>query len=144
MALTRTRQITVKSPADIAKMRRAGRIVAEVLALVESELRPGISTGELDRLAERHIRAAGAIPSFMGYPGSNPRKPFPASICISIDDEIVHGIPGERTIRAGHGRLDRRRRHRRRLARRRGADLLRRRRATDHHPRADRGAPAWP
>lgn len=101
MAVARARQITVKSPADIAKMRRAGRIVAEVLALVESELRPGISTGELDRLAERHIRAAGAIPSFKGYPGNNPRKPFPASICISIDDEIVHGIPGERTIRPG-------------------------------------------
>jgi methionyl aminopeptidase len=101
MAVARARQITVKSPADIARMRRAGRVVAEVLALVESELRPGISTGELDRLAERHIRAAGAIPSFKGYPGNNPRKPFPASICISIDDEIVHGIPGERTIRPG-------------------------------------------
>jgi methionyl aminopeptidase len=82
-------------------MRRAGRIVAEVLALVESELRPGISTGELDRLAERHIRAAGAIPSFKGYPGADPRRPFPASLCISIDQEIVHGIPGERVIHDG-------------------------------------------
>ena len=101
MALTRTRQITVKSASDIARMRRAGRVVAEVLALVESELRPGISTAELDRLAERHIRASGATPSFKGYPGANARRPFPASICISIDDEIVHGIPGERTIRDG-------------------------------------------
>ncbi|HEX7471910.1 MAG TPA: M24 family metallopeptidase, partial [Candidatus Limnocylindrales bacterium] len=101
MAVARARQITVKSAADIDHMRRAGRVVAEVLALVESELRPGISTAELDRLAERHIRSAGATPSFKGYPGADPRRPFPASICISIDDEIVHGIPGERTIREG-------------------------------------------
>lgn len=93
--------VTRKSKAEIEKMRRAGRIVAEVLALVESELRPGVSTGHLDRIAEAHIRAAGAIPSFKGYPGVNPRRPFPASLCISIDDEIVHGIPGERTIRDG-------------------------------------------
>ena len=101
MAVARSRQIMLKSPAEVARMRRAGRVVAEVLALVEQELKPGVSTGELDRLAERHIRKAGAIPSFKGYPGVNPRRPFPASICISIDDEIVHGIPGERTIRAG-------------------------------------------
>ena len=79
MAVARSRQLTVKSPAEIARMRRAGRVVAEVLALVESELRPGVSTGELDRLAERHIRRSGAIPSFLGYPGANPRRPFPAT-----------------------------------------------------------------
>ena len=101
MAVARSRQVIVKSPSEIAVMRRAGRIVAEVLALVESELRPGVSTAELDRLAERHIRAAGAIPSFKGYPGANPRRPFPGSICISIDNEVVHGIPGERVIRDG-------------------------------------------
>jgi methionyl aminopeptidase len=93
--------ITRKSRAEIERMRRAGRIVAEVLELVGSELRPGVSTAHLDRLAEDHIRAAGAIPSFKGYPGINPRRPFPGSICISIDDEIVHGIPGERVIREG-------------------------------------------
>jgi methionyl aminopeptidase len=97
--------ITRKSRTEIEKMRRAGRIVAEVLALVESELKPGITTGHLDRLAERHIRAAGAVPSFMGYLGSGrygrgPRA-FPASTCISIDAEVVHGIPGERVIRDG-------------------------------------------
>jgi methionyl aminopeptidase len=101
MAIARPRQVMVKSQSEIATMRRAGRVVAEVLALVESELRPGISTAELDRLAERHIRAAGATPSFKGYPGANARRPFPASICISIDNEVVHGIPGERTIRDG-------------------------------------------
>jgi methionyl aminopeptidase len=82
-------------------MRQAGRIVAEVLALIEEELKPGVSTAELDRLAEAHILRSGATPSFKGYPGLNPRRPFPASVCISIDDEIVHGIPGERTIRTG-------------------------------------------
>jgi methionyl aminopeptidase len=97
--------ITRKSPREIEQMRRAGRIVAEVLALVESELKPGVSTGELDRLAERHIRAAGATPSFKGYLGGGrygkgPRA-FPASTCISIDSEVVHGIPGERRIREG-------------------------------------------
>ena len=97
--------ITRKSRREIEQMRRAGRIVAEVLALVESELRPGVTTGHLDRLAERHIRAAGATPSFLGYLGGGRygRGPdaFPASTCISIDDEVVHGIPGERVIRAG-------------------------------------------
>ena len=86
-------------------MRRAGRIVAEVLALIEDELRPGVSTGHLDRLAERHIRSAGAIPSFKGYLGGGKygksARAFPASTCISIDTEVVHGIPGERTVRDG-------------------------------------------
>jgi methionyl aminopeptidase len=97
--------VTRKSPAEIEKMRRAGRIVAEVLALVESELKPGVTTGHLDRLAERHIRGAGAVPSFKGYLGGGKygKGPhaFPASTCISIDSEVVHGIPGERTIRDG-------------------------------------------
>ena len=97
--------ITRKSASEIEKMRRAGRIVAEVLALMESELRPGVSTGHLDELAERHIRAAGATPSFKGYLGGGKYgkgpNAFPASTCISIDSEVVHGIPGERTVRAG-------------------------------------------
>jgi methionyl aminopeptidase len=91
--------VTRKSRREIDKMRVAGRIVAEVLALVESELKPGVSTGHLDRLAERHIRSAGAIPSFKGY--GHKSNPFPASLCISIDDEVVHGIPGDRIIRDG-------------------------------------------
>ena len=91
--------VTRKSRREIDKMRQAGRIVAEVLALVEGELKPGVTTGHLDRLAERHIRAAGAVPSFKGY--GHPSNPFPASLCISIDSEVVHGIPGERSIRDG-------------------------------------------
>jgi len=97
--------ITRKSAREIEQMRRAGRIVAEVLALIESELRPGVTTGHLDDLAERHIRASGAIPSFKGYLGGGRYgkgpKAFPASTCISIDSEVVHGIPGDRTVRAG-------------------------------------------
>lgn len=73
-------------------MRRAGRIVADVLALMEQELRPGVTTAHLDTLAEAYIRKAGAKPSFKGYRG------FPGSICVSIDDEVVHGIPGARVI----------------------------------------------
>jgi methionyl aminopeptidase len=91
--------VSRKSRREIEKMRTAGRIVAEVLALVESELKPGVSTAHLDRLAERHIRSSGAVPSFKGY--GHRSNPFPASLCISIDDEVVHGIPGERRIRDG-------------------------------------------
>jgi methionyl aminopeptidase len=87
--------ITRKSRAEIATMRRAGRVVAEVLALAEEALRPGVSTAHLDAIAEAHIRRSGATPSFKGYHG------YPSSICISIDREVVHGIPGDRIIRDG-------------------------------------------
>jgi methionyl aminopeptidase len=98
--------ITRKSKAEIAKMRSAGRIVAEVLALMEESLAPGVSTAELDRIAERHIRSAKGTPSFLNYLGGrryDARDPhaYPASTCISIDDEIVHGIPGDREVKAG-------------------------------------------
>jgi methionyl aminopeptidase len=93
--------VTRKSRMEIDRMRRAGRVVGEVLDRIEAELRPGVSTAHLDAIAEAHIRASGGTPSFKGYPGINPKRPFPASVCISIDDEIVHGIPGQRTIRAG-------------------------------------------
>ena len=76
-------------------MRRAGRVVADVLALMEEELKPGVTTAALDTVAEEYIRKAGARPSFKGYRG------FPASICVSIDDEVVHGIPGSRKIEEG-------------------------------------------
>jgi len=76
-------------------MRRAGRIVADVLALTEEGLRPGVTAIELDARAEEYIRRAGATPSFKGYHG------FPGSICVSINEEIVHGIPGPRVIEEG-------------------------------------------
>lgn len=77
-------------------MRHAGRIVADVLAAVEEELKPGVTTAALDAVAENYIRKAGARPSFKGYRG------FPACICVSIDSEVVHGIPGNRVIEEGH------------------------------------------
>jgi methionyl aminopeptidase len=80
---------------EIELMRRAGRIVADVLAAVEEELKPGVTTATLDTVAESYIRKAGARPSFKGYRG------FPASICVSIDSEVVHGIPGNRVIQEG-------------------------------------------
>jgi len=93
--------VTRKSRHEIATMRRAGRIVAEVLDLLEENLRPGVTTAALDRLAEEHIRRSGATPSFKGYPGPAHPRPFPASVCISIDDEVVHGVPGDRVVREG-------------------------------------------
>ena len=87
--------ITRKSPAEVALMRRAGAVVAEVLALVEELAVPGASTAEIDAAAERHILAAGASSNFKGYHG------FPSVICLSIDNEVVHGIPGEREIKLG-------------------------------------------
>ncbi len=93
--------VTRKSRSEIERMRRAGRVVAEVLDLIEAALAPGMSTAELDAMAEAHIRSVGATPSFKGYPGINPNRPFPASVCISIDNEIVHGIPGDRQLREG-------------------------------------------
>lgn len=87
--------VTRKSEREIAAMRTAGRIVAEVLARLEPEVRAGATTADLDRIAEEMIRAAGATPSFKGYRG------YPASICVSINDEVVHGIPGARRIRKG-------------------------------------------
>ncbi|HEX9609358.1 MAG TPA: type I methionyl aminopeptidase [Candidatus Limnocylindria bacterium] len=81
---------TVKRATEIDRMRQAGTILAGILEVLRVELRPGVSTGDLDAIAERMIRDAGAVPSFKGY-GSNP--PFPGSICASINDEVVHGIP---------------------------------------------------
>jgi methionyl aminopeptidase len=87
--------IILKSPEEIETMRRAGRIVAATRARVVAAVRPGITTGELDAIAEADIDSQGAIPSFKGYRG------FPASICTSINEEVVHGIPGSRELRQG-------------------------------------------
>src|SRR3972149_3085016 len=87
--------VTIKRPEEIASMRRAGAILVDVLEALERELRPGITTAALDRIAEEIIIDAGAVPSFKGY-GTNP--PFPASICASVNDEVVHGIPSPRRL----------------------------------------------
>jgi methionyl aminopeptidase len=93
------RRVTLKSPAQIERMALAGSIVADVLDRIESDLRPGLTTAELDAMADQIIREAGAIPSFIGVPGR--LGPYRHASCISIDDEVVHGVPGRRRIEAG-------------------------------------------
>ncbi|MCY0882185.1 MAG: M24 family metallopeptidase, partial [Firmicutes bacterium] len=85
--------IELKSAADREKMRHAGRVVAEVLSLLKQAVQPGITTRDLDVIADREIRARGGIPTFKGYYG------YPASVCVSINDQVVHGIPGPRKIK---------------------------------------------
>lgn len=82
-----------KSPAEIELMARSGKIIADMHELVRDAVKPGVSTGELDRLAEDYIRAQGAVPAFKGYGGAGTRIPFPGTLCASVNDEIVHGIP---------------------------------------------------
>jgi methionyl aminopeptidase len=84
-----------KSPEEIDRMRRAGRIVAGAIDRLLAVVRPGISTSDLDGVAERYVRGQGAVPSFKGYRG------FPATICTSLNDQVVHGIPGRRMLRQG-------------------------------------------
>jgi methionyl aminopeptidase len=93
MGLRAAGMATIKRPAEIERMRAAGTVLIDVLDALRRELRPGVSTGDLDSIAERMIRDAGATPSFKGY-GSSP--PFPGSICVSLNDEVVHGIPSPR------------------------------------------------
>lgn len=90
--------IIYKSPAEIERMRAAGRIVAGTIDRVLAAVRPGVSTAKLDEVAERYIRDRGAVPSFKGYGGVGARVPFPASICTSLNEEIVHGIPSPKRI----------------------------------------------
>jgi methionyl aminopeptidase len=85
--------IHLKGPDEIRSMRRAGRIVADVLVAMGEKVRPGIDTESLDRIAESIIERAGALPSFRGYRAFGIKDPFPSSICVSINEEVVHGIP---------------------------------------------------
>jgi methionyl aminopeptidase len=91
----RERGVEIKTPEQIALMRRAGLVVGETLELMRRTVKPGMTTGELDAIAEDNIRSSGATPSFKGYHG------FPGSLCVSVNDEIVHGIPGARVINEG-------------------------------------------
>ena len=87
--------ITIKTEEQIEKMRVAGQILARLDEILRAEIKPGVSTKHLDAIAEEYIRSQGAVPSFKGYSG------FPASICASINEEVVHGIPSHRTLRDG-------------------------------------------
>ncbi len=87
--------IILKTPAEIEIMAEVSRVVAEVLEIVRKEVRPGISTDDLDRLAEKEIRARGAIPAFKGY------RNYPKTLCASVNEQVVHGIPSGRKLKDG-------------------------------------------
>jgi methionyl aminopeptidase len=89
------RGIEIKTREQIISMRAAGLVVGRTLDVLRGQVKAGITTGELDAIAEDHIRSSGAVPSFKGYHG------FTGSICTSVNDEIVHGIPGERALADG-------------------------------------------
>lgn len=96
MRLRRDRGIEIKTPEQFDRMRAAGLVVARTLRVLADSVRPGITTADLDAIAAREIRDAGAVPSFLGYYG------YPATICTSVNEEIVHGIPSaERRLNAG-------------------------------------------
>ncbi len=91
----RPSQVTRRSPGEIEKLKGAGQVVGETLVLLREHVAPGVTGLELDKLAEEHIRARGAVPSFKGYRG------YPATICMEIDDVVVHGIPNGTPLQAG-------------------------------------------
>lgn len=95
MSFFRRERIDGKSPEQLRLMRAAGLVVAETLELLQERVVPGLTTKELDTLAEEHIRSLGALPSFLGYHG------FTGTICASVNEEIVHGIPGTRVLAEG-------------------------------------------
>lgn len=96
MALRKRKKgIELKTPDEFAHMRVAGLVVARTLAALADAVAPGVTTAQLDELAHDSIRSAGATPSFLGYHG------FPAVICVSVNEEVVHGIPGDRVLRDG-------------------------------------------
>ncbi len=92
--------IPLKTKEEIERIRESSRIVAEVLRLVGAQIRPGVTTLELDRLAEDYIRSCGGVPAFKGY-GWTKSNLFPATLCTSVDAEVVHGIPSKRVLKEG-------------------------------------------
>ena len=92
---TANRGITLKSPREIESMRKAGYVVARALDAMARAVRPGMTTQDLDDIASEEIRSLGAKPGFLGYLG------FPRTVCASVNEEIVHGIPGDRVLRDG-------------------------------------------
>jgi methionyl aminopeptidase len=87
--------IILKTPDEIAVMAKASRVVAEALAVLKSAVKPGVTTDELDRVAEAEIRARGAIPAFKGY------RNYPKTLCASVNEQVVHGIPSKRVLKEG-------------------------------------------
>ncbi|MFV1883376.1 MAG: type I methionyl aminopeptidase [Balneola sp.] len=91
--------IYLKSESEIDKMRESAQLVSRTLGEVGKHIEPGVTTGKLDRIAEEYIAANNARPAFKGYGPSN--NPFPGTLCISVNEEVVHGIPGERKLKEG-------------------------------------------
>jgi methionyl aminopeptidase len=87
--------IIIKSDDEVAIIREAGRIVAQVLEILKGGIRPGLATKELDAVVRREFAARGVTPTFLGYHG------YPATVCVSVNDQVVHGIPGERVLQEG-------------------------------------------
>jgi methionyl aminopeptidase len=92
--------IYIKTKREIELIRESCKIVAEVLRLIAARIKPGVTTLELDVVAEEYIRALGGVPAFKGY-GSQKNNLFPATLCTSIDAEVVHGIPSKRVLKEG-------------------------------------------
>jgi methionyl aminopeptidase len=86
---------------ELNAMRRSGKMLAAILKTVNKAVKPGVTTGELADIAERELEKLGGQPVFKGYGGGRGIQPFPSAICISVNDEIVHGIPGRRELKAG-------------------------------------------
>jgi methionyl aminopeptidase len=101
MGLFGRRGVEIKTPEQIAVMREAGLVVAHTLQAVREAVAPGVSTAELDSLAHDTIRAHGATSNFLGYGAGSGVQGFPGVICTSVNDEVVHGIPGPRVLRDG-------------------------------------------
>ena len=94
--------VRLKSSDELALMRRAGKVVSEVLDRIGEIVRPGVSTRDLDRLAEEYIQASGGVPTFKGYRPIRSMMPFPGTICVSVNEEVVHGFPSDgRELREG-------------------------------------------
>lgn len=93
--------ILIKTPEQIAKMRVAGQVVAQVLKILETKVAPGTTTAYLNQIAEEECRKRGAIPVFKNYPNFRGGRPFPGAICASVNNEVVHGIPGSRVLKEG-------------------------------------------
>ncbi len=87
--------VIIKTDEEVEKMRLAGQILKELDLVLKEEIKPGVTTAHLDQIAERFIRGKGALPSFKGYGG------FPGSICTSVNEEVIHGIPGSRILHQG-------------------------------------------
>ncbi|MCX7821325.1 MAG: type I methionyl aminopeptidase [Brevinematales bacterium] len=91
----------VKSVVEIEYLKKANRIIAELFEILKKYIKPGITTKELDKIIEDYILSKGGVPSFKGYSPGKHYKPYPASSCISVNEEVIHGIPGDRVLKDG-------------------------------------------